>query len=176
MSLFVFCFVQYLTILFGCTGVRWLDATCTDSSRQSHGFRQRDLAISRVAQLACYSLREVPHTLDVAPPVCHVHTQEEDRGRRWVSFDHAFDFSGSILRVLRDSAPPLPKMLWPWSRGLGFVTATCHMHAVCVYSPLTLGRSPTPLGRPGSFVSRGGPSSLGIHFGSRAQVTFCRLK
>ena len=48
MSLFVFCFVQYLTILFGCTGVRWLDATCTDSFRQSHGFRQCDLATSRV--------------------------------------------------------------------------------------------------------------------------------
>ena len=78
-----------------------------------------------------------------------------------------FDFSGSILRVLRDSAPPLPKMLWPWRRGSGFVTATCHMHAACVYSPSTLGRSPTPLGRPGSFVGRGGPSSLGIHFGSR---------
>ena len=126
-------------------------------------FRQRDLATSRVAQLACYSLREVPRTPDVAPPVCYVLTQEEDRGRRWVSFD----FSGSILRVLRDSAPPLPKMLWPWRRGPGFVTATCHMHAVCVYSPSALGRSPTPLGRPGSFVGRGGPSSLGIHFGSR---------
>ena len=93
-----------------------------------------------------------------------------------------FDFSGSILRVLRDSAPPLPKMLWPWRRGSGFVTATCHMHAVCVYSPSTLGRSPTPLGRPGSFVSRGGPSSLGIHFGSRGSGHFspehrsCSLK
>ena len=86
MSLFVFCFVQYLTILFGCTGVRWLEATCTDSSRQLHGFRQRDLATSRVAQLACYSLREVPRTPDVAPPVCYVLTQEEDRGRWWVSF------------------------------------------------------------------------------------------
>ena len=55
------------------------------------------------------------------------------------------DFSGSILLVLRDGAPSLPKMLWPWSRGLGFVTATCHIHAACAYSPFALGRSPAPL-------------------------------
>ena len=74
--------------------------------------------------------------------------------------------------MLRDSAPPLPKMLWPWSRGLGFVAATCHMHAASAYSPFTLGRSPAPLVGQALLLAWGVPLSLGIHFGSRAQVTY----
>ena len=171
MSLFVFCFVQYLTILFGCTGVRWLDATCTDSSRQLHGFRQRDLATSRVSKWR--SSRATPCARYLAPRTSHPPCVTfSPRRKIGVGGGFLFDFSGSILRVLRDSAPPLPKMLWPWRRGSGFVTATCHMHAACVYSPSTLGRSPTPLGRPGSFVSRGGVHRRWAYtLGAEAQVT-----
>ena len=150
----LFCSVSYYTVR-----VYWCEVA------RSHVYR----LVSTAARVSSRrSSRATPCARYLAPRTSHPPCVTfSPRRKIGVGGGFLFDYSGSILRVLRDSAPPLPKMLWPWRRGPGFVTATCHMHAVCVYSPSTLGRSPTPLGRPGSFVGRGGPSSLGIHFGSR---------
>ena len=86
------------------------------------------------------SSRATPCARYLAPRTSHpLRVTFSPRRKIGVGGGYPFDFSGSILRVLRDGAPSLPKMLWPWSRGLEFVTATCHMHAACAYSPFALG-------------------------------------
>ena len=102
---------------------------------------QRQLEDLRVEWLL--PARGTPRTPGTLHALCVAFSPRRKIG---VGGGYPFDFSGSgdTPSVARRSTRSLPKMLWPWSRGLGFVTSTCHMHAACAYSPFTLGRSPGP--------------------------------
>ena len=129
-------FVQYLTILFGCTDVRWLEATCPDSSRQSRGFRQRDLATSRVAQISYYSQRETPRVVAAALLVRSLSHPGGRRGWWWVSFEYSASIPSIVAR--RCTAAAKDALALRQRGGRGFVTATCHLHAACACSPFGL--------------------------------------